>query len=68
MTAAQQRDAAARKAMSQARWTVLCRASDDGMDRAAAAARARLSPAGMTTLLYRRRGTSAWPLKEGNRP
>lgn len=62
MTAAQQRALADRKGLSGARWVLLCRASDDGMDRAAAASRARLTPAGMNTLLYRRSGSTAWPL------
>lgn len=61
---AQKREDAARRAVGRARFHVLCRAAADGEDRDAAASRAGLSVAGMNTLLYRQRGTTAWPFAE----
>lgn len=55
---------AERAAATRARWTIVRRASAADLDRAEAARRAGLSPAGLATLLYRRRGSTAWPFLE----
>jgi hypothetical protein len=67
MTAAQQRARDARHALTRARFAMLCRASAACEERAEAASLAGLSLAGMNTLLYRRRGSTAWPMVEKGR-
>lgn len=52
---------APRRALARARFELLCRASEAGDEREEAARRAGLTLAGMTSLLYRRLGSTAWP-------
>lgn len=65
MTYAQRLEAASRRAVTSARFEVLRRASEAGEDRADAARRAGLTVRGMNSLLYRRQGTTDWPLAAG---
>lgn len=60
----QHRDQALRRARSAARWSVVRRAAAEDADRAEAARRAGLTAAGLATLLYRHRGSTAWPFLE----
>lgn len=56
------------QARERARWTIVRDAAAEAVDRAEAARRAGLTVGGLNTLLYRRRGTTAWPFLEGRAP
>jgi hypothetical protein len=57
--------AASKRAKAQSRFNIIRHASTDGKTKEQAANEARLTLAGLNTLLYRELGSTKWPLDLG---